>query len=252
MITAYRCDGNRLQPIARDALPGTLEDASTGIVWIDIRTPAQEEDQQVEKLLCISLPTREEMEEIEISARLYQEDGAEFMTLTAIVRIHAEEPETTPVTFVLKGNTLVTLRYEEPKAFANYIARAQKPGAVPSSAGELVMMGLIEALCDRIADALENVGRDIDSVSRSVFRRKPGDKPLSNPKDLQAIIEKIGRNGDLLNKVGESLVSINRVLTYHSALDESDKQGGKEARARSKCRVSTGYSGATGTQVCRL
>ncbi len=234
MITAYRCEGNRIQPLACDALPSTLEGASTGIVWIDVHKPTAVEDQQVEKLLCISLPTREEMEEIEISARLYQEDSAEFMTLTAIVRIHAEEPETTPITFVLKGDTLVTLRYEEPKAFANYIARAQKPGAVPCSGGEMIMMGLIEALCDRIADALENVGRDIDSVSRSVFRRKPGEKPLSNPHDLQAIIEKIGRNGDLLNKVGESLVSINRVLTYHTTLDENDKRRGKEARARSK------------------
>ena len=234
MIKAYRYLGNRLEPIACDELPSTLEGASTDIVWIDVDTPTAEEDRQVEKLLGISLPTRDEMEAIEVSARLYQEDSAEFMTLTAVVRIDTEEPEMTPVTFVLKGNTLLTLRYAEPKAFANYLSRAQKPGAVPCSGGELIMMALIEALCDRLADALENVGRDIDGVSRTVFRRKPGDKPLSNTGDLQAIIEKVGRDGDLLTKVRESLVSINRVLTYHTTLDGNDKQRVKEARARSR------------------
>jgi len=208
MIKAYRCQDNRLQPLACDAIPVTLQRPSNGIVWIDVLAPTVEEDHQVEKLLSISLPTREEMEEIEVSARLYQEDNAEFMTLTALVRSDTEYPETTPITFVQKGNTLVTLRYAEPKAFANYLARAQKPGAVPCSGGELIMMGLIEALCDRMADALETVGRDVDGVSRSVFRRKPGEKPLSNTQDLQAVIEKIGRDGDLLTKVRESLVSI--------------------------------------------
>ncbi len=234
MIKAYSCLGNRLQPVPCDAIPVTLEGASPDIVWIDVLAPTVEEDLQVEKLLGISLPTREEMEEIEVSARLYQEDDAEFMTLTAIVRSDTEDPETTPITFVLKANTLVTLRYAEPKAFANFLTRAQKPGAVQCSGGELIMMGLIEALCDRMADALENVGRGIDGVSRSVFRRKPGDKSLSNTQDLQAIIERIGRDGDLLTKVRESLVSINRVLTYHRTLDANDKQKVKDARARSK------------------
>jgi magnesium transporter len=234
MIKAYRYQDNRLQPLACDALHAALQGPSTDIVWVDVLAPTVEEDHQVEKLLSISLPTREEMEEIEVSARLYQEDNAEFMTLTALVRSDTEYPETTPITFVQKGNTLVTLRYAEPKAFANYLARAQKPGAVPCSGGELIMMGLIEALCDRMADALETVGRDVDSVSRSVFRRKPGEKPLSNTQDLQAVIEKIGQDGDLLTKVRESLVSINRVLTYHTSLDANDKQRVKEARARSK------------------
>ena len=234
MIKAYSCLGNRLQPVPSEAIPIALQDSFAGIVWIDVLAPTPEEDHQVEELLGISLPTREEMEEIEVSARLYQEDNAEFMTLTAIVRSDTDDPETTPITFVLKGNTLVTLRYAEPKAFANFLTRAQKPGAVPCSGGELIMMGLIEALCDRMADTLENVGRDIDGVSRSVFRRKPSEKPLSNTQELQAIIEKVGRDGDLLTKVRESLVSINRVLTYHTTLDGDDKQRIKDARSRSK------------------
>ena len=109
---------------------------------MDVLAPTPEEDHLVEKLLSISLPTREEMDEIEVSARLYQEDDAEFMTLTAIIRSDTDDPEITPITFVLKGNTLVTLRYAEPKAFANFLTRAQKPGAVPCSARRVDHDGL--------------------------------------------------------------------------------------------------------------
>ncbi len=106
----------------------------TDIVWLDVYAPPPDEDHRVEKLLAISLPTREEMEEIEVSARLYQEDSAEFMTLTAIVKSDTDDPETTPITFVLKENTLVTLRYAEPKAFVNYLSRAQSSARSPAPA----------------------------------------------------------------------------------------------------------------------
>jgi magnesium transporter len=232
MIKYYRCAGSRLEQAERPS--GNPKDGPGGIVWIDIASPSPGEEEWPEKLLGISLPTREEMRKIEVSSRLYQEDGAEFMTLTAVIRIGAEEPETTPLTFVLKDNTLVTLRYGEPTAFVNYLARAQKPNSGHCTSGEQIMMGLIEALCDRMADVLEKVGHDIDGVSRHVFRRKSGARPSSNADGLQAIIVKIGRHGDLLNQVRESLVSVSRVLTYHTALEAKSSAEGRDARTRSK------------------
>jgi magnesium transporter len=232
MIKFYRGLGNRLEEA--DGASAPLKDGAGGIVWIDVNSPAPGEEVEAEKLLGVSLPTREEMGKIEVSSRLYQEDGAEFMTLTAVIRIGVEEPETTPLTFVLKDNMLVTLRYGEPTAFVNYLARALKPNSGHCATGEQVMMGLIEALCDRLADVLEKAGHDIDGVSHAVFRRKPGKSRLSNNHDLQAIIVRIGRHGDLLNKVRESLVSINRVLTYHSALESKGSAESKDARIRSK------------------
>ena len=232
MIEYYRNQGGRLDRTG--GASSAPADGPGGIVWIDVLSPTAAEDAEVEKLLGISLPTREEMGKLEVSSRLYQEDGAEFMTLTAVVRIGMEEPETTPLTFVLKGNTLVTLRYGEPTAFVNYLARARKPNSGHCASGEQIMMGLIEALCDRLADVLEKVGHDIDGVSHAVFRRKPGKKRQSNAQDLQAIIVKIGRHGDLLNKLRESLLSINRVLTYHTALESKASAESKDARIRSK------------------
>jgi magnesium transporter len=232
MMRSYRRENSHLVQ-AHEGIPEGGPAALAQAIWIDLYNPAPQDNRYVEQLLSISLPTREEMQEIEVSARLYQEDGAEFMTLTAASSLESDEPVTTPITFVLKGSTLVTMRYAEPKAFANFVMRAQRASAVPVANGEQVMMGLIEALLDRMADALERVGSGIDQVSRQVFRKGKMKAPSSE--DLQAVIERIGQDGDLLTKVRESLVSINRVLTYHTTLDQqADKKVTKEAKARTK------------------
>lgn len=232
MLRSYRRENSHLV-LAQEGIPTEVTAPIDLPVWIDLYNPAPQDNRYVEQLLGISLPTREEMQEIEVSARLYQEDGAEFMTLTAASRLESDEPINTPITFVLKGTTLVTVRYEEPKAFANFVVRAQRANAVPVANGEQIMMGLIEALLDRMADALERVGTGIDQVSRQVFRKGGKEKASPSSEDLQAAIERIGQDGDLLTKVRESLVSINRVLTYHTSVDQ-DKKVTKEAKARSK------------------
>src|SRR5437870_2804740 len=117
-----------------------------GAIWLDLLNPTVEEDHLVEQTLGVSLPTREEMQEIEVSARLYNEAGAEFMTITALAHIDSDEPVHTPVTFVLKGATLATLRYLEPRAFLWFAARAQKPNGVACATGEQVMLSLVDAL----------------------------------------------------------------------------------------------------------
>ena len=202
--------------------------------WMDLVTPALNETRFVESMLGISIPTREEMLEIEISSRLYSENGAEFMTITGLCNLDTDEPISSPITFILKGAALVTVRYEEPKPFHAFAVRAARSGAVPCASGEQVMIGLIEALIDRMADALERVGMKIDSFSREVFRHKEGEKQSNRTRDFQSIIEQIGREGDLLGLVRESLVSINRLLTYHSAVEDSDKKATRDARAKLK------------------
>jgi magnesium transporter len=233
MLRIHRCEGDRL--VARTQ-PGT--DCSDlhqtdGPVWLDLFNPTSDEDACVEQALGLSLPSREEMQEIEMSARLYNEGGAEFMTVTAIAMLDSDEPMATPITFVLKGANLATVRYAEPLAFRSVVARAQRPGAVACATGEQVMLSLIEALIDRMADTLERVAADIDAISRSVFRHKSKNGRPSKQRDLAATIEQIGSNGDLLTKLRESLVSISRLLSYHSAV-EADRRALKEVRARIK------------------
>jgi magnesium transporter len=216
MLCVYRRQDDRLVPTDMQGTAHSLPAVVDGALWIDLINPSREEDHFVERRLGVSIPTKEEAQEIEVSARLYHEDGAEFMTMTGVSHLESEAPMTTPITFVLKGETLVTIRYAQPKPFFTYATRAQKAGAVPCVNGEQVMLGLVEALIERMAEALEKSGRNLERLSRQVFRHKSTDGKSSKSRDFQAIIEEIGARGDLLAMIRESLVSLNRLLAYHN------------------------------------
>ena len=202
-------------------------------IWFDLINPTPSEDKFVEQQLAISIPTRDEMEEIELSARLYQEDGAQFMTMTALTGLDGDDPVKTPITFILKGMSLVTVRYAEPKPFLAFLMRAQKPKAIVCSTGEQVLLGLLEAMIDRTADALERVGNEVDIISRDVFRKKTASaKQLQQ--DLRSIIEQIGAKAELLTMVQESLVSISRLTAFHTTAEATNSKPGREARQLSK------------------
>jgi magnesium transporter len=226
MLRAYARQVDRLAEI-QVLEPNTP--AAKPVVWLDLLNPTLDEDRLVEAMLGITIPSRAEMEEIELSARLYHEDGAVFMTMTALTNLDADEPVKTPVTFILKGPTLVTVRYAEPKPFLAYAARAMRPKGVPCGSGEQVMLGIIEAMIDRDADALERAGNEIDLISRDVFKKRAG-TATKQQHDLRSIIEHIGRKDDLLSMVQESLVSISRLVTYHTAMEPPTTKAGKENR----------------------
>ncbi|MEA2958198.1 MAG: magnesium transporter [Alphaproteobacteria bacterium] len=231
MLRAYRREDCRLVPTELDLTSHSPPADASGALWLDLITPTREEVHFAEHLLGISIPTQEEAQEIEVSARLYHEDGAEFMTMTGVSQLESEAPMTTPISFILKGETLATIRYAQPKPFFKYATRAQKTGAVPCINSEQVMLGLVEALIERMAEALEKTGRNLERLSRQVFRYKPPGGTASKSRDFQAIIEEIGARGDLLAMVRESLVSLNRLLAYHNTTGKAADGPSKDAVA---------------------
>jgi len=180
-------------------------------LWADLYEPTVEEEKAVESLLTVDVPTRDEMKEIETSNRLYEEDGAVYMTATVGSKLDSEKPESSAITFILADNRLITNRYVDPTPVRRFMTHVERsPAACTSSA--TLLSGLLEAFTERIADILERVQLDLDAVSLTIFPRSEGTAP--NNRDLHAMIQKIGASGDLISKSRESLVSFQRLLTY--------------------------------------
>lgn len=198
------------------------------VIWFDMVNPDAAEETAVERVLGIDVPTREEMEEIEDSSRLYTENGAAFMTALLPSQIDAEVPVMGPVSFILTGGRLVTLRYHEPRAFLTFPPRAEKT-SLGCTSGETVLIGLLEAIVDRLADILEKVGRDIEKLSQDVFRR--GSAAPGQAGDYRRVLQSVGRIGDYLSNALDSLVSLERLITF---LGTIAAQSAKETRARIK------------------
>ena len=205
MLSVYVPRGSVLERIPVEAGASPPEAA----VWIDLVTPTVQEDKVVEGLLGIAVPTREEMQEIEVSSRLYIENGARYMTATLMCQSDTATPKTTPVTFILSAHRLLTVRYDDPRPFAiveHKLARA----CGPKVSGETVLMDLLDAVIDRSADILERIAAEVDQVSHSIFERDDeGGTPSYND-----VLKALGRKGDLTSKVRESQVSVGRLLSF--------------------------------------
>jgi magnesium transporter len=211
MLSAFAPSETSLKKVTGADLAALPE----SVVWIDLVKPTAAEDRAVERLAGIAVPTREDMQEIEISSRLYIENGARYMTATLMCAADTGNPRTTAVTFILASHRLVTVRYDEPKPFVlveNKLARSCPPGIT----GEMVLMELLDAVIDRNADILERAGSDMDTISHDIFE-PAGKARTGHAKRYSDILIAIGRKGDLTSKVRESLVSIGRVVTFVAA-----------------------------------
>ena len=182
-------------------------------VWIDLVEPSPEEERAIEAELNIEVPTREEMKEIETSNRLYEEDGVLYMTATVATKLDTERPETSAVTFILANGRLITNRYSDPKPFKQFISYAERHPSACLSA-PVILVGLIEAIVERIADILERAGSDLDAVSTTIFAMNGKKKSPTTGGDLRMFLERIGFNGELNSKARESLVSLARLLVF--------------------------------------
>lgn len=212
MLRVFSLQSGRLVCTSSDGIQHGHSDPPTAL-WYDMFEPTPDERAFVNGKAHVDVPRREDIEEIEVSSRLYHEDDAEYMTITAVSSFEAgDAQQKTPVMFILKHETLVTVRYAQLRPVENVIERAARNGGAGAT-GEHVMLSLIEALVDRLADALENLGDGVDRISRSVFRSKVGSSKAH--RDLEATIEQVGRVGDLLGVIRESLLSFNRLIGYH-------------------------------------
>ena len=182
-----------------------------GAVWFDLMAPTRDEEKALEHRLCVELPTREDMQEIEISSRLYTRDKAHFMT--ALIPSHTDDDDAVlePVTFVLSPAALVTIRYVEPRAFSVYPQRAERAEGQPHTP-VTILMGLLETVVDRIADILERVGAEVDQISRATFG-VPG-RAAPRRSDHRATLGAIGRKGDLNSNLRASLLTLDRMAAF--------------------------------------
>src|SRR5262249_8501767 len=185
-------------------------------VWLDIVQPTPEERAAVEAAHRLTLPTAEEVREIEPSDRFYSEGVARFMTATILVHADAPLPQRASLTFILTGRTLITLRYVEPRPVATFAQKLLR-GQEMCASGEEALVGLLESFIDRIADILEKIGQDLDQVSQTIFAEAPSRGPQRERRDLQAVIRTLGRNDDLVSTIRESLLSLTRVISFLTA-----------------------------------
>ncbi|HEY0629184.1 MAG TPA: magnesium transporter CorA family protein [Sphingomicrobium sp.] len=193
----------------------TLKAIPKGVKWIDLLNPTREEEKLAEQALGQNIPTREEMTEIEPSSRLYARHGALFMTASVIHGITRGKPDTDPIGFILSGKLLVTVRYVDPQPFIKFIDHlCAEPDLAQDSVAILVR--LLDAIVDRLADELEATARDIETLSSRVFEHRSRAQVADRKTELrlEALLLRIGQVQRLLAELRESALSTARMLSF--------------------------------------
>jgi len=200
MLNVYCCDSGKFCHKDADSLN------RSGVVWVDLLSPDDDEIRRVEERFSIHLPTPEEMQEIEVSSRLYEENGAYFMTITGVAGTLSEEPSLTQVTFILKDGALITLRHADMRTLSHFPLKA-----APYRSGLVVLVAILEVLIDLNADGLEKAGQEIESISSRIFAPE---SPTGGGRNFHLTLKAISKAGERGSKVRESLVSIERLQAY--------------------------------------
>ncbi len=191
--------GLRKQPVEADL---------RAALWIDLYRPLPAQVQAV-AALGVSVPTLADMEEIEVSNRLYRENGLDFLTVVLPGMSESRAPMSGPVCFILSPDRLVTVRHHAPRPFDTYPERAEKVGPGCETPVQ-VFLSLLEEIIGRLADILEGVGRALDLLMARVFR----DGAEATDTALQQGLKDVAREADVLGRVRLSLLTLERAVSY--------------------------------------
>jgi magnesium transporter len=216
VLRSFAIEAGALRPLPAHPASGLPPEA----VWIDLVVPTPEEERALEQVIGIEIPTRAEAGGLQASDRLVAGDGALHMSALVAAGPPAG-PALVPLTFVLAGERLVTVRYNAVEALDPFVARHGTGQGKLAGAGDL-LAALLETIVDHIADKLEKVGEALDRLGRGVFRhpaavaRRAGRRaPIGRRIGrLEAVIEDIGSEHELAARLRQSLQSLIRLVAF--------------------------------------
>lgn len=188
--------------------------------WIDAFRPEPGEIALLERRLKVRLPTREDLVEVESSSRMSVVGDAVLLSMPATGKDADGYPAATPIGFVVTKDLVATIRFEHLPSFENLAKKISEEGALtPGGPGATV--SILEIIVDHLADVLERVGGELDGMSRRIFTGGLGNARGSAPKRsnrvLSELLHTVGRSGDLVSLVSESLLVLSRLAPFVAA-----------------------------------
>ncbi len=172
------------------------------ILWVDLFKPTREEIKWVEETFHVQLPSKQEMEEIEISSRYWEDE--ETITINAYFLVKEDDGiKNETVTFVLTLSTLITVRYRELTTFSEVVKRLMS-NPKHFEDGYYILASILDIRIDSDADTLEFITKEIAKLSRLVF---------TGIDITEQLLESISYYEDYNMTIRENLVDKQRLLS---------------------------------------
>lgn len=200
MLNAFIHGEGVLQPVPG----GTDEENLRHALWIDLFDPTDAERQALAAVYPPGLPTVESVEEIEASARYYEDEhGLHVHSL--FLHETNNRPVATTVAFIVNDGQLITLHEHNLGVFRLLRLRSRREPELAKDAMSL-LLGLFETKVENLADRLEQVHTGLERVSALVLEEYGV--------DMEDAIDELTRQEDRNGRIRLCLMDSQRALTF--------------------------------------
>ena len=140
------------------------------VLWIDLLQPTGEQKRAVEAFLGTEIQSRAEAEEIESSSRFYEEGNTIFAN-TNFLSPSADEMLMDPVSFILVGSILTTVREIPLRSLDTLQLKVQAlPEQFPD--GFTTFVEIMDKRVDLDADIVEVISKEVSQFSKRINQKE--------------------------------------------------------------------------------
>ena len=228
MLNVFTLSNGRLVQVEIDQL-SDLEQLQP--IWVDMESPTREEKRWVKQHYGLSIPEDATGEDIEESARFYEEDNGEQHIRSDFLIDDEDESRSVRVAFILnQRNTelkscgvLFSIRDEDIPVFRLLRMRARRvPGLIDDAKD--VLLALFDADVEYSADALEGIYDDLKKVSAKVLEGSITDTYA------QEVLADIAWQENLNGRVRRNMLDTRRAVSFMMRSKMLDAEQFEDAR----------------------
>ncbi len=181
-------------------------------VWVDLEAPTDEEKTWVQERFGLTIPSDAVDDDLEESARFYEEDNGELHIRSDFL-IHADEGEggrparNVRVAFILHNKMLFSVHAEDLPVFRLLRLRARRIPALIEDAKD-VLLKLYDADAEYSADVLEGIYDKLEAVSARVLKEDVNDQMAAEA------LAAMAREEDLNGRIRRNVMDTRRALSF--------------------------------------
>jgi len=186
----------------------TAEDlALSRPIWVDLESPTQEEKGWIRDRFGLTIPEDIVDEDLEESARFYEEDNGELHIRSDFLIDDDESARNVRVAFILYNNVLFSVHNEDLPVFRLLRLRARRIPALIEDAKD-VLLKLYDADAEYSADVLEGIYDNLEKVSARVLKKDVNDTEAGE------VLAAIAREEDLNGRIRRNVMDTRRAVSF--------------------------------------
>ncbi len=176
-------------------------------IWVDLITPEEEQLEWARDVFGVNIPNPKSLTDLETSARFYFDDDGEIHLHSNFLLDQEDKSRNITVAFIIKGNTLFSVRNEELPVFRLQRLRAKAQTNYVSEAKD-VLLDLYAADVEYSANALEDIYSKLETVGAQVFQSH-----ITN-NQAASILTAISEEEDLNGRIRRNVLDTRNALSF--------------------------------------